>query len=323
MDAPEIAVVVPSHDRPLRLRWLLNALEEQTLPRERWELIVAHDSSDPQTEELLRTHPLAATGVMRHVTLEPGSAPPGRNRNVAWRLARAPIVAFTDDDCRPPRDWVANALAAAQRHPGAIVQGATMPDPDEGVIGIHAPHVRLQTIWPPRPWAQACNIVYPREVLERCGGFPEDMYVGEDTALAEAARELGVDYVGAPEVVTRHAIDEATLYGLVRGAWRWQDLPLLLRRHPRIRDEFPAGFFWKRTHAWAPVAAAGVALMRRSRLAALLTLPYLVHATPKHHGQHPRGRIRALTEVPGRFAVDVSEMLALLWGSVKHRTPFL
>ena len=31
---PEIAVVVPSHDRPVRLRWLLNALEEQTLPRE-------------------------------------------------------------------------------------------------------------------------------------------------------------------------------------------------------------------------------------------------------------------------------------------------
>ena len=33
---PEIAVVVPSHDRPLRLRWLLNALEEQTLDRSRW-----------------------------------------------------------------------------------------------------------------------------------------------------------------------------------------------------------------------------------------------------------------------------------------------
>jgi glycosyltransferase involved in cell wall biosynthesis len=321
--APEIAVVVPSHDRPLRLRWLLNALAEQTLPRDRWELIIGHDSSGPETEEILRSHELATAGVLRHVTLPPGSAPPGLNRNAAWRLARAPVIAFTDDDCRPPRDWLEKALAAAHRHPGAIVQGATMPDPEEAVIGVHAPHVRLQSIWPPRPWAQACNIVYPREVLERCGGFPEDMYVGEDTALAETARAMGVQYVGATEVVTRHAIDEATLLDLVRGAWRWQQLPLLIRRHPRIRDEFPAGYFWKRTHVWAPFAAAAFALMRRSRLATLLALPWLVHATPKHHGQHPRGRIRSLLELPGKFAIDVSEILALAWGSVKHRTLFL
>ena len=178
----------------MRLRWLLNALEEQTLPRERWEVVVGHDSAGPETEELLRTHPLAEAGVLRHVTLAPGSAPPGRNRNAAWRMSQAPIVAFTDDDCRPPPDWLANALAAAQRHPGAIVQGSTMPDPDEGKIGRLATFHRTQSIWPPRPWAQACNIVYPREVLERVGGFPEDMYVGEDTALAEVARATGDEY---------------------------------------------------------------------------------------------------------------------------------
>ncbi|MDX6659127.1 MAG: hypothetical protein QOH62_3920, partial [Solirubrobacteraceae bacterium] len=44
MSEPLISVVVPSHDRPLRLRWLLNALDEQTLAREQWEVIVAHDS---------------------------------------------------------------------------------------------------------------------------------------------------------------------------------------------------------------------------------------------------------------------------------------
>ena len=41
--APEIAVVVASHDRPLRLRWLLEALADQTLARYRFEVVVAHD----------------------------------------------------------------------------------------------------------------------------------------------------------------------------------------------------------------------------------------------------------------------------------------
>ena len=99
---PEIAVVIPSHDRPLRLRWLLNALAEQTLARDRFEVVVGHDSSGAETAELLATHPLAEAGVLRSVALRPGTAPPGRNRNAAWREARAPVIAFTDDDCRPP-----------------------------------------------------------------------------------------------------------------------------------------------------------------------------------------------------------------------------
>jgi GT2 family glycosyltransferase len=320
---PEISVVVPSHDRPLRLRWLLNALEQQTLPRDRWEVVVGHDSSGPETEELLRSHPLALSGTLRHVTLPPGAAPPGRNRNAAWRLARASTIAFTDDDCRPPPQWLEHALEAARRHPGAIVQGSTCPDRYEEQIAHHAPWVRTQTIWPPRPWAQACNIVYPRVVLERHGGFPEDMYVGEDTALAERARADGVEYVAAREVITWHAIDEASLLGMVRGAWRWRGLPLLIRRHPRLRSEFTLWMFWKRSHLWLLPAIAGLFLERRRRAFALLAIPYLAHATPTGHSQSPRGRIRALFELPGRFVLDVAEIVSLAWGSVRHRTPFL
>jgi hypothetical protein len=108
----------------------------------------------------------------------------------------------------------------------------------------------------------------------------------------------------------------------MKGAWRWQGLPLLLKRHPRVRHEFPFGLFWKRTHVWAPFAALGWLGMKRSRFAIVLAAPWVVHATPKH-GVEPRPRMRALMELPAKFAIDASEILALAWGSVKHRTPFL
>jgi len=131
---PEITVVVASHARALRLRWLLNALEEQTLERGRWELVVVHDNAGEETETLLHTHPLACDGTLRHHRLEPGTGSPSRQRNHGWRDARAPIVAFTDDDCRPDPRWLEEMLAVAAAAPGALVQGRTRPEPHESAI---------------------------------------------------------------------------------------------------------------------------------------------------------------------------------------------
>src|SRR4051794_41815669 len=98
----ELTVAVASHERALRLRWLLNALEEQTVPREHFEVVVCHDSAGEETERLLREHPLARAGVLRHVRLPAGSGAAARQRNEAWRAGRAPGAGFTRDDCRPP-----------------------------------------------------------------------------------------------------------------------------------------------------------------------------------------------------------------------------
>jgi GT2 family glycosyltransferase len=321
---PQLSVVVPSHDRPLRLRWLLNALEEQTAQPGEWEVLVAHDSSGPQTEELLRGHPLAAAGVLRHLTFAPGPGPAAK-RNAAWRAARGATILFTDDDCRPPADWVANALAAASRHPGAIVQGATSVDPDELAVKHRAPHARSQEVAPPTPFAQTCNIAYPRELLERAGGFDEalPLAAGEDTDLAIRAQALGAPLVAAPEVLTYHAVEATTLPERLRETWRWQHLAYIVRRHPQLREHMPLRLFWKRSHALLGPAALGLALARRHPLlAALLVAPWAATSLPSY-GRSPRGLARAASELPARMAIDAAETAAMARGGVRHRTPIL
>jgi len=82
--APEIAVVVPSQTDPCA--WLLNALEQQTLPRERWEVVVGHDSAARRPSSSCEST-AGRRGVLRHVTLRPGRR---RRRQSQRRLARRP-----------------------------------------------------------------------------------------------------------------------------------------------------------------------------------------------------------------------------------------
>ncbi len=330
MSAPSISVVVASHERPLRLLWLLNALEEQTLERERFEVVVCHDSRGERSARILAAHPLSAAGVLSAIALPPGRNPPGAQRNVAWRRARAPLIAFTDDDCRPPPDWLERGLAAAQAHPGAIVQGTTRPDPDELGLLHACAHPHTQDIDPPVDWVQTCNVVYPRAALERAGGFDEGFEGGEDTDLAWRVRAAGAPLVGAPEVLTYHAVEPRSLRGAVRASWRWRHLPAVVARHPQMRGNASIGqVFWKPRHARLVLAAAGLAaavgLGRRrggGALAAALAVPWILEAQPSYGGS-VRGRLRALAELPGAAAIDAFEVAALAAGSVTARTLFL
>ena len=78
-----VSVVVASHARPLRLRWLLNALEEQTLDPSLWQVLVVHDYDGTSAERVLRQHPLYEARRLREI--EPRRA---RSRWRAHRLHR-------------------------------------------------------------------------------------------------------------------------------------------------------------------------------------------------------------------------------------------
>lgn len=321
--APQLSVCVPSHERPLRLRWLLNALAQQTLDRTAWELVVCDDSRDKRVADLLATHPLARDGTLVVRRLAAGSGgSAARQRNVAWRAARGEAILFTDDDCRPPADWLTRAASAAAQHPDAIVQGATRPDPDEAHL-VAAPHARTQAIDPPVPWAQTCNVLYPRAVLEAVGGFEEHMAAGEDTELALRARATGVAYLGDPALLTHHAVEAGSLRGKLATIPRWRGLALVVARHPQVREHLVAGVFWRASHALLPAAVLGLLDARRTRGLSLIAVAPYVRAARGSYGPSARGRARALAEVPGRAVVDVAEIAALARGSIEQRTLIL
>jgi GT2 family glycosyltransferase len=248
VSVPLASVVVSTYNRPARLSRLLQALREQTLAPDAFEVIVVDNGSGPETGELLASDAgregLSLTTVRNDRTLGPGGG-----RNSGWRVARAPLVAFTDDDCRPEPQWLEAALHVAREHPGALIQGPTRPDPDErSSDGILSRTVAVERLG---PYYETSNIFYPRAVLERLGGFDESFGLrpaGEDTDLAFRAMEAGVEPVFAPDAAVRHAVERVGLRGLLRVSARWDAAVRVYAEHPQARVGLYRGRFWNVWH---------------------------------------------------------------------------
>jgi glycosyltransferase involved in cell wall biosynthesis len=315
-----VSVVVASHARQARLRWLLNALAEQTLDPGAWELIVVHTYDAATAARVIESHPLHAEGRLRHVEIEPGTGSPSRQRNRGWRLARGALVAFTDDDCRPEPGWLEGLVDVARATPGAVVQGRTRPDPYEREI-LRAPHVRTLRVEPVGPYCQTANILYPRALLERLDGFDERAVAGEDVGLSLRARAAGAAIVAAPGAVVYHAVESHPLPGILRQNLKWRYLAYLVKRHPEFRATLPLGLFWDTDHLLTTGAAVGLVGARRHRALALLAVPYL-HRALARRGPGRRRAVAAL-ELPGQAVRQLAEVGGMVAGSITHRTLIL
>jgi GT2 family glycosyltransferase len=291
-----LTVVVAAHARAERLRALLAALAPQDC-----EVIVVADGATAAV------HAVLAEAGARVLRQDPGRGPAAA-RNAGWRAADTELVAFTDDDCLPSPGWVGALLAAAGD--GAAVQGRVEPLPAErGRIG---PFARTLVVEGAGPFFQTANMLYPRAVLERLGGFDEifPAPAGEDTDLGWRAREAGVEIRYAPDALVWHAVHEPGWRGLVRDAPRWGSAVHLVRKHPGIRAHFHHRYFWKPAHERLLLA---LALRRPWAL-----IPWLL----VHRREHPSwGALgRAL---PAHLAVDAAEVTALARGSIRARTLLL
>lgn len=308
----DVSVVVASRGRPLRLRWLLNALEEQRADGVDWEVVVA---ADPQSHDVLRAYP--------RVRSIPGAGDTRAARlDDAWRAARGRTIAFVHDDCRPPGGWVAAIAAAAARDPGAVLEGPTRPDPWEASLLPLAPLAATHSIDPPSAWPVGCNVAYPRALLERCGGFDRALGHGEHADLIARAVRAGAPHIAVRDAQMNHGVRGRWLGRRVADAMRLRNVPRVVRRNPELRESLALRVFWNDAHARVAAAAAGVTLARRAPVLALLALPWVLAAMPDY-GSSPRARAKSLSELPVRALVDCAEMAALAAGSARNRTVVL
>lgn len=326
---PQVSIVIPTFNRRQLLMRTLDALEAQTYPHERMEVVVVDDaSSDNTLEELQRRRPPWRIRALRNETnlLAAGA------RNRALVECAGEVVAFTDDDCRPRPTWL-ESLVAGFSSGISVVQGRTVADPTQPLEPLS------RTQWTPAEYGlyETANIAYRRGVLTEMGPAPfssdvnatlgkvlgprvGNMAFAEDTDLAWRVKRTGAVTRFSSTAVVEHHVYEPDVGYLFRRALLAAGFPLLVRRVPELRDVF----LWRRVFlgprhaALLGAVAVGVTAGRhRPWLSAAAAAPYVsMMVQPRRRGGR-RARLRA---APVLIARDVIEVAALVGGSVLARS---
>jgi GT2 family glycosyltransferase len=245
----KVSVCVPTYRRPGPLAEALDALLALDPPDGGYEVVVVDDGS-PVEDGVGAVLEAAAAGAPVPLRWErlPANAGPAAARNAAWRVAAGEWLAFTDDDCRPARDWLVRLLDRADAAGADVVQGRTRPDPDKAHL-LAEPWARSMVVDEQNEYFQTCNILYRRALVADLGGFDERFRaIGDDTDLGWRALAAGARVVFAGDAVVDHDVVVKDFAADLRSRRRWVDTIRVLTKHPDARRLAWKPYIYRRSH---------------------------------------------------------------------------
>lgn len=241
-----ISVVIPTFNRLATLQRCLGALEEQTLDRARYEILVVDDGSTDGTAEAM-----ARLEGVRYLR-QPRNGGPAAARNAGIRAAGGSWILFIGDDIVVPPTFLEQHLAAHAEVPGehVAVLGYAPWGPDQPVTplmrylfeGRSFQQFRYHAIRDPDnvPYGffYTCNLSVSRAFLLRYGLFDEDFYhaYGEDTELAYRLSLAGLRVIFRQSIVGYHYHPTSYASARRRARVAGSVAVLVAQKHPQLAN---------------------------------------------------------------------------------------
>ena len=206
----KITVAVPTYNRGKSISATLEAIAEQNFPRESYELIVVDDGGKDSTKEIIREFSRKSGFPIKYLWQE--NRGPAAARNLAIRNSKAPIIAFTDDDCVPKSDWLEKIASAFSKDKDAMIVGGETIPPKGMIVAAVGQGLtknaffdyvngKKETIFFP-----TCNAAFRKAVFGKAGYFDEDfpLAAGEDLEFSWRCFKKGLKLLYAPEIIVTH-----------------------------------------------------------------------------------------------------------------------
>jgi glycosyltransferase involved in cell wall biosynthesis len=288
---PSISVVMCTRDRPDTIARAVSSVAAQQYPE--FEILIIDQSRTDDTRAIVRDlmseHPQ-----VRYLHVDEAGL--SRAYNTGVRNTSGAVLAFTDDDCMAPPDWLAHIARALDAEPDTeVLYGQVLLPPElqalENTKGVTpmlpiARRRRMNRREGFQIFGMGANFAARRSMFERVGGFDEILGGGgplkssQDFDLAYRVFRAGGTILLEPDVVVYH-------YGFRPMA----DWPMTVRAYG-VGD---GGFYFKHVRAGDAYAAW---LLARAILGS--TLRYAKHMVQR--SPHPTQGLYASSILRGMWA---------------------
>jgi glycosyltransferase involved in cell wall biosynthesis len=179
MSQPKLSIILPTYNRAASLKRAIAALLRQTADPSSYEILVVDNNSNDGTSDAVGTFEDARVRLV-HETRQGLSFA----RNAGLDAARAPLVAFTDDDVEAAPDWAETIVSSLDSYPeidgvgGRVLPAWESPCPP-WLTREHWAPLALQDHGDERRTFSreaplglvGANIAFRREVFDRIGRF--------------------------------------------------------------------------------------------------------------------------------------------------------
>jgi glycosyltransferase involved in cell wall biosynthesis len=186
--SPFASVIIPVRNAPGHIRRCLDALMEQTYPRDRFEIIVVDNGSTDKTPQVIAAYP-----VQRLVETSMASPYPARNRGI--RHAQGAIIALLDADCTPVADWLERGVAPLVAGTADMVGGnVVFTFSEHNTVAEQLDSIMHLNVQDSIERVQACptaNLFVRAALFRELGGFPARVRSGGDMAWTGRASRAG------------------------------------------------------------------------------------------------------------------------------------
>lgn len=202
----DVAVVIPSFNSAPLIRTCLRAVMAQSVPPV--EVVVVDSSSDETPLIIGAEFPSIRLIHLAERTL------PGPARNIGVKQVEAELVAFTDTDCEPDREWLAQLRESFGDH----VAGCTgvIAGPADETVPALADRTLCFSEFMPGAGARlvraapTANLMLRRQSVLDAGGFPDGSSPGEDVILCRRITTDSFMIRVCPQArVVHHSPDDA------------------------------------------------------------------------------------------------------------------
>ena len=203
---PFVSIIIPTVRVNEILRQCLDSLAEQDYPKERFEIILV-------SKEKLSIETTENTTSIHGVDF-------AHARNEGVKIAQGELVAFVDDDCIIPKDWISKAVPYFKDAKVAVIGGPALPlDQDSfpyrvgGYLfassftsGFASSRYKVQKkVYEAEEYSLiAANNMLRRDVFNSISGFNPEQVLSEENDLYFRLKTAGHKLLYVPEIFVFH-----------------------------------------------------------------------------------------------------------------------